>query len=78
MLLLPKTAANRYACVKLCISDKKPVSYKMAVVAGDDLSQLRQWDQESFFGFGVDAGMGCFADYNAQQAFKRYWQRAYC
>ena len=26
------------------------------------------------FGFGVDAGMGCFADYNAQQAFKHYWQ----
>lgn len=69
---LTKDYGDRYACAKLCISDKKPVSYKMAVVEGDDLTKLN--DDETFFGFGVDAGMGCFADYNAQQAFKRYWQ----
>lgn len=69
---LSQKYGDRYAAVKLSVSDKLPVSYKMAVVEGDDLTKLN--DDESFFGFGVDAGMGCFADVNAQQAFKAYWQ----
>ena len=27
------------------------------------------------FGFGVDAGMGCIADVEAQEAFWRYWEQ---
>ena len=31
--------------------------------------------RDSYFGFGVDAGMGCIADIQTQAAFKTYWAK---
>ena len=31
--------------------------------------------EDDYFGFGVDAGMGCIADIQTQAAFKRYWAK---
>ena len=32
-------------------------------------------DEDDYFGFGVDAGMGCVADIQTQAAFKTYWDK---
>jgi hypothetical protein len=31
--------------------------------------------EDEYFGFGVDAGMGCVADIQTQAAFKTYWAK---
>lgn len=62
---------NRYACVKVSISDKKPVRYEMGMVGNEDLDE--EIEEDEFFGFFVDAGMGCIADIKTQEVFKKYW-----
>ena len=32
-------------------------------------------EEDAFFGFGVDAGMGCISDVKAQEAFNAYWEQ---
>ena len=32
-------------------------------------------EEDAFFGFGVDTGMGCIADIKTQEAFKAYWEK---
>jgi hypothetical protein len=43
--------------VKFC--SESPVPWEMALRPGEDLAELRR---NQFFGYGVDAGMGCFVD----------------
>ena len=33
------------------------------------------WEDGDYFGFGVDAGMGCVADIQTQAAFQAYWNK---
>ena len=33
------------------------------------------WEDGDYFGFGVDAGMGCVADIQTQTAFQAYWSK---
>ena len=51
---------NRYACVKVYISNKKPIRYEIGMVGNEDLDE--EIKEDEFFGFFVDAGMGCIAD----------------
>ena len=62
---------NRYACVKVTITDQKPVRYDLGVVGTENLEE--ELEEDEFFGFIVDAGMGCITDIKTQQAFKEYW-----
>lgn len=62
---------DRYACVKVSISNKKPVRYEMGMVGNEDLDE--EIEEDEFFGFFVDAGMGCIADIKTQEVFKKYW-----
>lgn len=39
----------------------------------EDLDE--ELDDDAYFGFGVDAGMGCIADIKTQEAFKTYWAK---
>ena len=55
-----ETYGDRYACVKVAISNNKPVRYEMGMVGAENLDEELQEDE--FFGFFVDAGMGCIAD----------------
>lgn len=64
---------DRYACVRVAISDRKPVRYELGVVGNEDFDE--ELDEEDYFGFGVDAGMGCIADIKTQEAFKKYWEQ---
>jgi hypothetical protein len=64
---------DRYACVKVSICDQKPVRYELAMSGTEDLDE--ELDDDAYFGFGVDAGMGCIADIKTQEAFKTYWAK---
>ena len=64
---------DRYACVKVAVSDQKPVRYELGMVGNEDLEE--ELEDGDFFGFGVDAGMGCIADIQTREAFLVYWAK---
>lgn len=64
---------DRYACVKVVISGQKPVRYEMGMTGEEELDE--ELKDGEFFGFCVDAGMGCIADIQAQEAYKKYWKK---
>ena len=64
---------NRYACVKVEVNREKPVRYELGMTGKEDLDE--ELDEDDYFGFGVDAGMGCVADIQTQAAFKTYWAK---
>ena len=64
---------DRYACVKVEVSREKPVRYELAMTGSENLDL--ELDEDDYFGFGVDAGMGCVADIQTQAAFKTYWAK---
>ena len=64
---------DRYACVKVEVSQEKPVRYELGMTGKEDLEE--ELGEDDYFGFGVDAGMGCIADIQTQAAFKRYWAK---
>ena len=68
-----ETYGDRYACVKVAVSDKKPIRYEMGMVGNEDLDE--EIGEDEFFGFFVDAGMGCITDIRTQEAFRKYWER---
>ena len=68
-----KRYGDRYACVKVEVSGEKPVRYELAMTGKEELDEeLKEGD---YFGFGVDAGMGCVADIQTQAAVKTYWAK---
>ncbi|SDQ30217.1 Protein of unknown function [Chryseobacterium soldanellicola] len=50
---------DRYAVVKVEFTKQKPVIYREALVGIEELEGVTEDD---FFGFGVDAGLGCITD----------------
>ena len=56
---------RRVAYTVLRVSEQTPVQWEMATCPGEDLSTLKEGD---IFGYPVDAGTGCFMDWDAQQA----------
>lgn len=55
---------DRYACVKVEVNQEKPVRYELGMVGNEDLDE--ELGEDEYFGFGVDAGMGCVADIQTQ------------
>ncbi len=64
---------DRYACVKVAVRAGKPVRYDLGMVGNENLDEEPR--EGEFFGFGVDAGMGCIADIQTQAAFREYWAK---
>ncbi len=64
---------DRYACVKVMVSGQKPVRYELGMTGIENLDE--ELSDGDYFGFGVDAGMGCIADTQTQAAFKAYWAK---
>ena len=64
---------DRYACVKVEVSREKPVRHELGMVGNENLDAAL--GDDDYFGFGVDAGMGCIADIQTQAAFKTYWAK---
>jgi hypothetical protein len=59
---------KRVAAAKLAIRDDPAVSWELALLPGQDPRFL---SDEAFYGFGVDAGIGCFLDAAAAPAMAR-------
>ncbi|MFB6695635.1 MULTISPECIES: DUF4241 domain-containing protein [Streptomyces] len=57
---------TRIAAARLVIRDTPAVAWEMAVVAGQDPCAL---GEDDYFGYGVDAGTGCFHDAAAHHSF---------
>ncbi|MEV7727759.1 DUF4241 domain-containing protein [Streptomyces sp. NPDC087917] len=56
----------RTAAARVVIGDALTVTWELALVAGQDPAEL---DEDEYFGYGVDAGAGCFYDPAADEAF---------
>jgi len=72
-IMLSEDFGDRYACVKVAITNNKPVYYDLGVVGNEDLDE--ELEDSEYFGFIVDAGMGCILDVKTQDAFKAYWKK---
>jgi len=59
---------QRVACAMVRFTAAKPAAWDLAVWPGQDASTL---PVGKFFGYGVDAGMGCFIDKDALQALSK-------
>ena len=55
---------DRYACVKVEVSQEKPVRFELGMTGNEELDAAL--GDDDYFGFGVDAGMGCVADIQTQ------------
>lgn len=64
---------DRYACVKAEITKKKPVYYELGMTGKEELDE--DLEDDVFFGFCVNAGMGCIGDIQTQTAFNEYWAK---
>jgi hypothetical protein len=60
---------DRYAAVKVKFTDEKPVLYQEALIGNENLDGVKEDD---FFGFHVDAGLGCIADAVALPEFDKF------
>lgn len=60
---------DRYAAVKVKFTDQKPVRYQEALIGNENLEGVKEDD---FFGFFVDAGLGCIADADALADFDKF------
>ncbi|SIT21891.1 Protein of unknown function [Chryseobacterium gambrini] len=54
-----KDWGDRYAVVKVEFAKEKPIIYREALVGIEELEDV---SEDDFFGFEVDAGLGCIAD----------------
>lgn len=60
---------ERISMIKVSFSDNKPERYELAVSGEENLSEAEEGD---FFGYPVDAGMGCVCDYEAAKKYLEY------
>ncbi len=67
---------DRYAAVRVRFNDKRAVKFYEALV-GDEEVETLQGAGEDFFGFGVDAGLGCICDELAREAYCEWEQKWY-
>ncbi len=68
-------SGDRYAIVKLQFSPEKATKWEMALVEGQDVNELK--DDDEYFGFPVDAGLGCFCDQTTQDFYDQWYNDFY-
>lgn len=68
-----KEYGDRYACVKVEFSKNKPIVYELAVTGVEE--EMDTAAEDEFYGFGVDAGMGCVVDKKTQEEYIKYWKK---
>jgi hypothetical protein len=62
---------QRVACAMLRLSDAPVVRWEMARLEGQDTIELQEGE---FFGYPVDAGVGCFMDSQAAAALDAHYE----
>nr|WP_315200307.1 DUF4241 domain-containing protein [uncultured Flavobacterium sp.] len=70
-----KESGDRFALAKLEISDKKAVKWILALRENENSNELKEDD--SFFGFSVDAGLASFFDYKTGLEFEKFQKEFY-
>ncbi|MEI0518407.1 DUF4241 domain-containing protein [Brachyspira murdochii] len=60
---------ERIAIAKISFSNNEPKTYELAVTGEEDLSDIEEGE---FFGYPVDAGMGCVCDYETALKYLEY------
>lgn len=73
VVVLSEDYGDRYACVKVEFKKNKPVVYELAVTGNEE--GMDEAKEDEYYGFGVDAGMGCVADKKAQEEYSKYWKK---
>ena len=63
---------RRVAAARLRVADSPTVTWELAVRAGQNVLDLGAGE---FFGFGVDAGLGCFVDEDNRERLAGEWER---
>ncbi|MFJ3199800.1 DUF4241 domain-containing protein [Streptomyces sp. NPDC086989] len=58
---------RRVAAARLLVTDAPVVSWELALKDGQDPAEL---GEDGYFGYGVDAGAGCFYDAGANDSFE--------
>ena len=72
-VVLSEDYGDRYACVKVEFNKNKPIVYELAVTGNEE--GMDEAKEDEYYGFGVDAGMGCVADKKAQEEYSKYWKK---
>ena len=72
-VVLSEDYGDRYVCVKVEFNKNKPVVYELAVTGNEE--GMDEAKEDEYYGFGVDAGMGCVADKKAQEEYSKYWKK---
>lgn len=62
---------ERYAFAKLEISPAETVKWELAITR-DLESKVHELKQDEYFGFPVDAGLGCFCDAQTQEYYSKF------
>lgn len=65
-----ENSGDRYALVKIEFSEERAVKWEMAVSDQQNIQELEHDDE--FFGFPVDAGLGCFCDVETQRFYSQF------
>lgn len=65
-----ENAGNRFALAKLEITNKKAVKWVLALQENENVDELVEDD--SFFGFSVDAGLASFFDYQTGLEYDKF------
>lgn len=72
-VVLSEDYGDRYACVKVEFNKNKPVVYELAVTGNEE--EMDEAKEDEYYGFGVDAGMGCVTDKKSQDEYVKYWKK---
>lgn len=72
-VVLSENYGDRYACVKVEFNKNKPVVYELAVTGNEE--EMDEAKEDEYYGFGVDAGMGCVVDKKTQDEYVKYWKK---
>lgn len=59
---------DRYACLRVKITDNKPVRYDNGLTGGEDLTE--EISDIEFYGFGVDGGLAAITDAQTQPLYE--------
>ena len=69
---------DRYAAVRLCFSQARPVKFYEALTGRESLDELANLEEGDYFGFNVDAGLGCICDQEVRGTFTAFldaWEK---
>lgn len=62
---------DRYAAVRVQFSNNQAVKFEEALVGGENLDTLNEGE---YFGFNVDAGLGCICDTQSRDSYVQFEQ----